>query len=195
MSVSNALETTSNLFDYFHDKVGDVHADTGRELHPDTLLYLARLLAERARADRPTPPEQTLAELHARAAHAPPGEQIRSYRELGDRALVALGCFRESLEGRIVGPNYYADMGAAAYWKVDRTVERWFAAAFGPVFRELATCFEDCVELLGLVRERHSEEHPDTLLRLYTRWTETGSELAARRLAIHGVLVGPSTAS
>lgn len=193
--MSKGLETTTTLFDYFLEKVHDVHAESDRELHPDTRLYLAQLLAERARADRPAPPEQTLAELHARAAHAPPGEQVRSYRELGDRALLALGCFRESLEGRIVGPNYYAEMGAAAYWKVDRTVDRWFAAAFGPVFRELATCFEDCVDLLGLVRERHSEDHPDTLLRLYTRWAETGSEQAARRLAIHGVLVGTSTAT
>ncbi len=142
------MDPTINLFDYFHGKVEDVRAARQVRVSDDTALYLARLLTERARADRPAPPEQTLAELHARAAICRPAEQARTYQELGDRALYVLGCFRTSLSSRAVGPSYYAQMGQAAYARVDRVMRLWFADAFGPVFRELAGGFDQCVGLL-----------------------------------------------
>ena len=42
----------------------------GPGLSHDTNLYLASLLSERVRADRPAPAVETLAELHAQAAGA-----------------------------------------------------------------------------------------------------------------------------
>ena len=188
--MQHSLERSDNLFDYFNQHVAGAHDDLDLGLSPDTRLYLARLLADHARTDRPSLPEHTLAELHGRAANAPPSEKVRAYRELGDRTLSVLGTFRESLADRVVGENYYAEMGAAAYWKVDGTLKRWFADAFGPVFRELALCFGGCVQVLDLVRDRHDESHPDVLFRLYRQWVDTGSETARSRLAAHGVVVG-----
>ena len=186
----NTLEATDNLFDYFNRHVTEAHEDLDLGLSSDTQLYLAQLMADHARADRPALPQRTLAELHGRAANAPPAEHVRTYRELGDRSLYVLGTFRESLDGRVVGESYYAEMGAAAYWRVDGALKRWFADAFGPVFRELALCFAGCVQVLDLVRDRHDESHPDVLFRLYREWRETGSESARARLRAHGVLVG-----
>lgn len=186
----SSLEPTENLFDYFNSQVADAHDDLDLGLSADTRLYLARLLAESARSDRPRLPESTLAELHGVAANAPPSQKVRAYRELGDRSLYLLGTFKESLDGRVVGKQYYAEMGAAAYWRVDGTLKRWFADAFGPVFRELALCFAGCVDLLDLVRDRHDESHPDVLFRLYREWVDSGSDSARARLRAHGVVVG-----
>lgn len=185
------LMSPDNLFDYFHAKVQDAHADVPAGLSTDTLLYLARLLTDHARADRDAAPEQTLAELYGRAHHAPPSEQLAAYRELGDRSLHVLGCFSESVQNTIVGPSYYQDMGAAAYWRADRVLKRWFLDAFGPVFRELALRFGDAVELLDRVRLRHDEEHPDVVLRLFHKWQASGSPEVAARLRALGIAVGP----
>lgn len=182
-----------NLFDYFHDRVEEAREGRDVRLSDDTALYLASLLSERARADRPERPEQTLAELHARAAHAGPSERADTYRELGDRALYLLGCFQESLRRRVVSPSYYAQMGAAGYARADRVFRTWFADAFGPVFRELARHFDDCVEVLGEVSDRHREEHRD-LMQLYQAWLRDGSPQLARRLREQGLLVPLSTA-
>ncbi|MFK7929078.1 MAG: hypothetical protein AB8H79_12870 [Myxococcota bacterium] len=187
--MDSSLKQDVNLFDYFHGQVSDAHADLPVELSGDTLLYLTRMLTERARADRPSLPETTLAELHGRAHNGRPEEQVRAYRELGDRSLYTLGCFSEQLDRQIVGRTYYQEMGSAAYWRVDSTIKRWFADAFGPVFRELAMRFEGCVQLLDHVSERHDEAHPNTLLRLFRKWQETGSDEVARRLRAHGVVV------
>jgi len=187
--VNSNLKHDVNLFDYFHGQVSDAHADLPVELSSDTLLYLTQMLTERARTDRPSLPETTLAELHGRAHNGRPEEQVRAYRELGDRSLYTLGCFSEQLNRQIVGPNYYRDMGSAAYWRVDTTIKRWFADAFGPVFRELALRFEGCVQLLDHVTERHDEAHPNTLLRLFRTWQETGSDEVPQPLPAHVVVV------
>lgn len=183
------VEASTNLFDFFNDHIGEAKARAGVRLSDDTTLYLVTLLTERARSDRPAPPETTLAELHGRAAHAPPAEQARTYRELGDTALYLLGYFEESLDRRLVGPAYYRDMGTAAYERVDLLLKRFFADAFGPVFRELADKFQACVELLVRVRDIHAAQHPDRLMALYRTWLQTGSGQAAARLRELGVIV------
>lgn len=187
--MSMTVMSASNLFDHFHERVDDAIDREGVDLADDTRLYLASLLAERARADRPTAPETTLAELHGRAALAAPGEQAAAYRELGDRTLYLLGYFQESLTRRIVGPDYYASMGKAAYHRTDLVLKAWFADAFGPVFHELSAQFDACVNVIGSVRASHVEDQPDPLLRLYERWVETGSEQARERLVRRGLIL------
>lgn len=142
----------SHAFDWFKDEVDRARARTGVTLADETTLYIAQMLADRVRADRPGPEETTLAEMHGKAATAPPGAQARLYRELGDRSLTALGLFRPYVERKAVGPAYYADMGSAAYARADDVFKRWFGDAFGVVFVELARKFQACVEVLGAVR-------------------------------------------
>jgi hypothetical protein len=168
--MSATLVGADSLFDFFHDRVLVARGQVGADVHDDTVLYLARLLSERASAAQndATP---TLAELHGRAAHAPPGRQASVYRELGDRALYLLGFFREHLDRvrRPVGPDYYRDMGIAAYDRCDQVLKRWFADAFGPVFTELSREFEACVRVLSSVRT-HDGSREDDLVAAYERW-------------------------
>lgn len=154
------LREVENLFDYFNDRVEAARSARSLAISDDTALYLAQLLAERARSDRDAPAFPTLAEIHGLAAHAPPGRKANLYRELGDRALYLLGCFRDHLDRvrRPIGPAYYQDMGVAAYTSCDRVLKLWFSDAFGPVFRELARTFGDCVELLESVKESDQDE-------------------------------------
>lgn len=180
-----AVLRSTDLFDYFHLRVREAEDGRSRGLSDDVLLYLAQLLAERARADRGAPPDETFAELHLRAAGARPAEQARAYRELGDRSLHGLGWFREHWEGRTVSVRYVEDMGRAAYHRVDAVMATFFARAFGAVFEELARRFDDCA---GLLRELRGQT-PDDLDTLYAAWLETGDEAAARALRRRGLVL------
>ena len=188
MTNKTAVSSTSNLFDYFKDQVEIAQNRLALDLAPDTSLYLANLMQDRARSDRPAPPEQTLAELHARASSAPPGQRAQTYRELGDRSLYALGYFRESIARKAVGPNYYYDMGSSAYLRADQVFKHWFADAFGPVFTELAHQFKDCVDILDHIRS-DQDAQPDLISRLYDEWLRTGDPNTAARLRRRGVLL------
>jgi hypothetical protein len=147
-----ALTPAENLFDYFASAVRARQPHVAAALCEDTALYLAQLLTEHARTDRQAPAADTLAELHFAAAHAPPGRRARTYRELGDRALLALALFREHVESTVVGPRYYAAMGVAGYRAADRTLKLAFADVFGPVFEELAAGFHAMVDLVARIR-------------------------------------------
>jgi len=183
-----SVSAKNNLFDYFNEQVCEARRELSITLSGDTSLYLASLMTERVRTDRPAPQETTLAELHASATLARPADQARTYRELGDRSLYQLGYFRESLERTPVTPSYYEDMGAAAYHRVDQVFKQWFADAFGPVFAELAEHFSDCVGILSRMRDKEIE-CPDNLSRLYDEWIRTGDEAVALRLKAHGLLL------
>lgn len=182
------VEIAGNLFDWFDERVRDARAVVKAGLSDDGTLYLTALLAERARADRPAPPETTLVELHARGVNAPPAQQARTYRELGDRSLYLVGYFEESLQRGTVGPGYYCEMGSAAYARVDQVFKRFFANAFDDVFEELAARFRDCVRVLREVR-RSVDDEPDLPMRLYRAWVETGDAAAAERLRSLGLIL------
>lgn len=183
------LKSPETLFDFFHGKVRIAREDMTLNLDPDTLLYLAKLLTDRARYI----PEQhdygTLAELHGRAAQSRPSEKIRMYRALGDHALYRVGFFSESICRTAMTSSYYADMGSAAYYQVDQTVKTWFADAFGPVFKELANRFLDCVQLLTTVKRSTSTDRTDDILRLYQRWLHSGDPDALMALREYGIIV------
>lgn len=191
MHPGSRVTTDANLFDYFHDHVEQARNRRRLEISDDTGLYLATLLADRTRSDRPAPPEETLAELHAAAAQAPPAKQASTYRELGDRALYLLGYFAESLQRRLVGPAYYAEMGVAAYHRVDLLFKVLFSDAFGPVFGELSREFRGCVDVLSDIRDAHRRDHPNELMQLYTRWLETGDKAVEAELRERGLLLKP----
>lgn len=184
-----ALSNDDNLFDYFHQHVENARGDAGVTLTDDTALYISQLLVDRARTDTPRPSETTLAELHGRAAHATPSEKARTYRELGDRALYAVGYFEESLDRQIVSRHYYIGMGRAAYLQVDHVFKRWYADAFGAVFQELADQFVGCMRILAAVRGAQAETDPVELMQMYERWERTGSETLAVRLRAAGMLL------
>lgn len=186
----HGVDTADNLFDYFALRVDEARSDRGVALTDDVRFYLIQLLSDRARTDRDGPHAHTLAELHAAACTARPGEAARTWRELGDRALYALGWFREQLDGRMVGPRYYEDMGTAAYARTHRVMERWFSQAFGSLFADLAQGFHDCVDVLGGVRALHEEDDLDTW---WDRWLVDRDPEAARRLRRAGLVLPRTT--
>jgi hypothetical protein len=197
------LSHAANLFDFFEAEVTEACRSAGIGLTRDAGLYVAQLLTERARTEADTEPEPTLAELHARAAGARPAEQARTYRALGDRALHTLGCFRGHVAGRSVSPAYYAEMGAAAYDRVDRVTKTWFAGAFGDLFEELSDRFEACVVLVDRIRRRQVADDLDDLWAAWTappgdeaveaRRTEAADALRRRGLVLPRGGGGPPT--
>ena len=185
------LTHADNLFDFFHARVEDARGEASISISDDTSLYLASLLTDRARSDQAPDPGKTLVELHARAAHAPPGQQASTYRELGDRSLYLLGFFREHLDRRrrVIGPAYYENMGMAAYHKVDLVLKRWFSDAFGDVFHELAQGFRECVDLLDRVRARSAPDDAEGLLAAYEGWLLDGDRGTAATLYAGGLVL------
>ncbi len=78
-------------------------------------------------------------------------------------------------------------MGAGSYRRAADVLQRWFADAFGPLFRELSCRFSACADILRVIRESHEEI--DDLGVLYAAWLETGNEDIAARLRRQGLVL------
>lgn len=196
---AQSLAQAENLFDFFHAQVEEAVATRGVPVSDEGVYYLSNLLVERGRVKNPDQQgPETLAELHMRASKGGV-VALRSYRELGDQALYTSGFFRSSLDRKAVSLRYYMEMGAAAYGRLGRMLERPGGVMVGgsshktldAIFSELAHCFAECSEALREVRlalrAQSQDESDQGVLALYEEWLRTRSPTVAARLGELGV--------
>lgn len=151
---------------------------------PMATAYLVELLHERIREPEPGPDRGlTLAEdlLHARRIGG--AGRIGRMRRLGDRALFVSGFFGDSLDRKLVGIDYYVQIGRAAYGDVASGLAGQSAeGTWTRLYGELAARFDAFVEVLTDVGDRTRADRADGLLGIYERYLRTGNERDRRRL-------------
>jgi len=182
---------------YFREQVVAAMQRQKVETSAFTEYYLVDLLARWAegratRAADPGTDAAPLSMLYLRALNAAARERARLLRAMGDTALFVSGFFPESVMGRVGDLRFYHRLGGDAYRRLSREPDDH--GAFTPdVFSELAARFQEFADVLTLVSEASRSSSPASVLRLYERWMQTGSRLAAARLAREGVVpVGSS---
>ena len=130
----------------------------------------------------------TLAEAWLKARAAEGSERLQGLRAVGDRALFVAGFFGASLTRRMVGIDYYRDIGQAAYGDLQSALS---ANGFGALYGELAARFGDCLGVLAAIGRRARPDGVEGLLHLYDRWLSTGQEEDRRALLARGCFLGP----
>jgi hypothetical protein len=156
-----------------------------------TEYYLVNLLAFFVRGERlpgrePGYDETPLALLYLRALRAARYERARLLRSAADTALFVSGFFADSLGDGEIGVRYYATLGGRAYHRLSQEHERDAPVSAG-VFSELAGRFREFADVLAEVSEASRLSTPATVVKLYERWTQTGSRRAAALLAERGI--------
>jgi hypothetical protein len=179
-------------FEYFRDQVVAALQRQKVETSAFTEYYLVDLLARWAdgrptAAAEPGADAMPLSLLYLRALNAASRERARLLRAMGDTALFVSGFFPESVCERVGDLRFYRRLGGDAYLRLSREPDDH--GAFTPdVFSELAARFQEFADVLTLVAEASRASSPASVLRLYERWLQTGSRLAAERLAREGVV-------
>jgi hypothetical protein len=182
-------EEAAGLF--FRDRLIAALAHQRVSASTDTESYLVHLLTAFVRGglfpgQEPGFEETPLVLLFARALQAPPFERALLLRATADTALFVSGFFAESLRGGTGDVRYYASLGGQAYAFLSR--EQGPEDPTGTaVFFELAERFLEFVDVLAEVSERTRLTSPLSVIRLYERWTETGSRRAVALLAGLGI--------
>lgn len=154
-----------------------------------TEYYLVDLLARAVDASplparEPGYDETPLALLYVRALRAQRQERNRLLRQLGDTTLFVSGFFSESLARRLVDLDYYRSLGGAAYARLGDELDPTLG---GGVFAELSERFMEFADVLQEVSESTRLGSPQSVVRLYERWLQTGSRRAANLLQEQGI--------
>jgi hypothetical protein len=148
-----------------------------RQPSPMAIAYLVELLDERVfEGGDGLEGEQALAEALLVAQRDHGMDRIRRMRGLGDHALFVSGFLADSLLGGSVDANYYRQIGCSAYGDVVSGLRgRGESGVWSRLYRELAECFGDFVEILAEVGDRTRPGGPQNLLGVYERYLRSGS--------------------
>jgi hypothetical protein len=182
-------EETAALF--FRDRLIAAleHQRVSTSTHTES--YLVHLLTGFVRGGYFPGPEPGFEEtplvlLYARALEASRFERVLLLRATADTALFVSGFFAESLPGGTGDLRYYASVGGQAYAFLSREQGPEDPTGTG-VFAELGERFREFADVLAEVSEKTRLTSPLSVIRLYERWTETGSRRAAALLAGLGI--------
>jgi hypothetical protein len=191
------IDLSTDVRGFFAELLVAATEDRGMESNEATTAYVAALLADFAH-----PGSQNLSTLErpftlllAEALESVGHERFERLRAVGDGALYLRGFFSEHLDSRGVPLGYISSVGARAYDGAAAMLRRTAAGEPGSapdVFGELADGFDGFVALLSAIADRlvaqGSAGSPASVLRLYERWSRTGSSELALALAAHGLV-------
>jgi hypothetical protein len=188
------LLASASLKEFFRALLCEAFKEKSMAVAESTEFYLVNLLTDFAATDRlfslqteGGKDHEPLAILFHKAQQQDRQGQIQTLRRLGDVSLYKVGFFADALREEAVGPEYYIQMGGAAYGRVADLTP---ASGFGGVYRELEEKFRAVVEVLEEIAARGiAATGPQGALRVYESWVRTGSERLQRVLVDAGVLV------
>lgn len=178
----------SGPVEFFRELVQSAMAAQHFESEEETEFYLVHLLERHIRMpeevlDRP------LGVAYLEASRSDPARRFERFRSVGDTALFVSGLFTDSLEGTLVQPSYYVDLGRSAYAQVAETGQ----PRLRELFRTLAAQFADLVRVLGEISATDLFASDRDTLRVYRRWLLTRGAVDAAQLVRRGVIPGEPT--
>ncbi|TMA57660.1 MAG: hypothetical protein E6J75_07185, partial [Deltaproteobacteria bacterium] len=113
--MSTSKLETGSLTLLFRQLVRTAMAAQQVESSEITEFYLVQLLEGFARPGRGELLGRPLALDYLEAFHLPASQRYEKLKRVADTALFVTGIFVDSLERSLVGPDYYASLGANAY--------------------------------------------------------------------------------
>ncbi len=195
MRGADGIDLASDLESFFQTLIDDAVKKEHVEATEAAEHYLAGLLADFAKPERLDAEalDRPLTLLLDEALHAAGHERFERLRSLGDGVLYTSGFFAEHLSTRGVELRYVRTLGARAYDSAAAMLRQNTGEGFGApdVFRELADNFAIFAEVVAHVADvlqaKSAQSSDRQVLRMYERWTRTGSAPLAAALAGRGL--------
>lgn len=179
------LVVGSTLKEFFRMLVGEVVSRQKVTFTEVTEFYVVNLLSEFAAAEKLVG-QEPLAILYHRAMQQERDARIKTLRQLGDVSLYTAGFFADSLRDRVVGPDYYIQMGGSAYAAIAQMSS---ASSFSSVYWELHEKFRTVVEVLEEIAARGmAAQGPAGQVKVLEAYSRTGSERLEHVLLEAGVM-------
>ncbi len=189
------LVLSGSLKEFFRMLVGEVVKRQRVSIEEVTEFYVVNLLSDYAMAEKLFTQEvdgkretEPLAVLYHRALQQEREERVRTLRRLGDVSLYTAGFFKSSLNDRVVGADYYIQMGRNAYSAV---ADLAGTSSFAGVYQELCAKFGALVDVLEEISARGlAAGGPEGQLKVFENWARTGNARLEHVLIDTGMLPG-----
>jgi hypothetical protein len=195
------IQAVRNLREFFRDSVAESMNRQKIDADDHTASYVVNLLTLFSRSEALFDQSDDGLQLRpvalvlAEAVDRDPNEKNFALQRVGDVSLFIAGFLGDGLTTKLVGVDYYVQMGGAAYGALAENIRGSVRGrAVSDVFGELAQKFTAFVDVLADIRDAAQTSHTD-VLRLYEMWQKTGSARAARLLRSLGIDPAPAPTS
>lgn len=189
------IVNTESLPEFFKDAVCHAVESLNVKISLDVEYYVVNLLTSFSHAEKLFERgeegkviDKALASRLYEATLVSPSSKISILKKLGDVALYTSGFFADSFIKKIIGLDYYIQMGHSAYSSISQLVPPDPGKMLKDLFQELASNFTCLVDVISQVAESSSLNTNKDLLNLYERWLTTGSERARELLSQEGII-------
>jgi len=181
--------------EFFYEKVTKALANQQVQVSDEVEFYIVNLLCEfivpgkletlTGQLDVLATP---LALMLKEAVEAPPAQQLRIFKYLGDTSLYYAGFFQDYFNRKAFNLDYYIALGASAYSNVSVLMrDQHGDEQFTEIYAGLAEKFDTIVEVVAEVSETPGVAKPVDILAIYDRWTRNHSDRLRRILNKVGI--------
>lgn len=161
---SKKLITATNLKAYFFEGLNELNNKSLCPVPQETIFYSSVVLDRYALSDsyfefnEGRVREKILGMKLLEAGTLPVDAQKRTYQEVGDTALMLCGYFSESVNKKLVDLSYYAQVGKAAYGRLNTFAPRHLDVP--DFYSVLASSFENVTSLISMLASKDKFEDP-----------------------------------
>lgn len=171
----------SSELSQWHTLVREAEQDYGCQLDEAMQSYLVFTLMRFAKNQQLN--STALALDYLNSHHLPHNIRNEQLRNIGDQCLLVSGLYPQSAEKRLVGVNYYVDLGRSAYQHIAAVTQQGMAE----LYQQLAESFILLMDLLQTIRQYSTPAlQPIAAMEL---WQKTGSRAALKQISVHGTPV------
>ncbi len=187
--------------EFFREKVSEAAARQKLKMSDDVEFYVVNLLCEFIAPTKLETPvgrldalETPLALMLREAVEAPPAQQLRIFKFLGDTSLYLAGFFQDYFNRKAFDIDYYISLGQNAYDNVSSLMRDVHGDDhFTEVYGTLASQFKPLVEVVADVSELPGNVQPLDILAVYDRWNRNqDSERLRAKLTNVGIIPIPT---
>jgi hypothetical protein len=149
------LDINSNLRSFFYEKLVHFNQKVSTPLPESMVFYSSEVLEKYAVSNEFFESKEgkltnkVLGLNYLQASSSNTDQQIRELKDVGDMALILCGYFVESIDKKIISPDYYKKVGQSAYRRLDKISPK--CLDIPQFFFQLSEKFDEISRLLGLL--------------------------------------------
>ncbi len=185
----------SDIKGFFYEQIQLAQKSCKVRLSENVEFYLVQLLSDFLRIGEHTAINECLAEMLAKAAESPPGEQIVLYKKLADKALYFSGFYQQYFSNKAFSIKYYISLGQSAYQTLSSLMGKQSTQqkTLTRIYQNMSDNFLQSVDILLCVSEQTNQTSKNrSVLNIYETWIDTKSEKLENSLLEKGIMPIPN---
>jgi len=168
---TSAIDLTASLQGYFFEQLQFLNKQSSQPLPTASIVYSSYVMdkfchsADYFEIKDGKAQEKVLGLKLLESSHLSKAQQETALRDVGDTALFLCGYFSDSLNKKLVAPQYYVDIGCMAYKRLDSFVPAMYEVP--KFFEKLSDMFEQISLMMSLLKQQtdgHFDAHERLIL-------------------------------